>query len=179
MTEKAISANQRNGQLGGRPPAGIPEDIREQIYEYVRGGVPPDTAAVHLGVNRRTYSRWRHRGEAENAEEPYATFVARIEEALAAWETTDILRIGNASKEFWTAAAWRLERRLPDRYGKRTKVDQTVTMRPVIDASKLTLDEQRQLLTLLQKAQPEPEQLPEGTRPALELMPGPPVEDAA
>ncbi len=177
MTDKAVAANRANGELGGRPAAAITEEQREEIYEAVRAGVPPEAAAGRIGVSRPTLYRWMAAGRGDDAQEPYRTFLERVDRALSDWETRDILLIGKAAETQWQAAAWRLERRLRDRYGRATKIEGniTVTARPFIDVAKLTLAEQRQLRELLEKAQPSDEDLPPEARPALELMPGDPV----
>jgi hypothetical protein len=56
---------------------------------------------------------------------PYAAFSAAVEKALAEAESRDLATILKASAKNWTAAAWRLERRYPERYGRfdRVKVD--------------------------------------------------------
>ncbi len=174
MTEKAIAANRANAPLGGRPPTAISEEQREEIYEAVRAGVPPEAAAGRLGIARTNLYRWMASGRGDDAQEPYRTFLEQLERALADWETRDILLIGKAAESQWQAAAWRLERRLRDRYGRATKIEGNVTVsaRPFIDVAKLTLAEQRQLRELLMKAQPSDDDLPPEARPALELMPG-------
>jgi len=176
-SEKQIAANRRNAQLAGRPPSAISPEQREEIYEAVRAGVPPEAAAGRLGINRATLYRWMAAGRPDDAIEPYASFLLNIDRALADWETRDILLIGKAAETQWQAAAWRLERRLVDKYGRRTRIDGAITVqaRPFIDAAKLTLDEQHQLRELLMKAQPDAEDLPDDARPALELMPSEPV----
>ncbi len=173
MTHAAIAANQANGQLGGRPPAAINDEQAAAIYEAVRSGVPPDAAAGVVGVRKRTLGYWLECGRRDGAEEPYATFAAEVDRALADWETHDIGIIGKAAENQWQAAAWRLERRLVQ-YRRHTRVEGnvTVTARPFIDVAKLSLDEQRQLRDLLLKAQPNEDDLPPEARPALELMPG-------
>lgn len=177
MTEAALAANRDNAQLAGRPPRSISPEHQEAIFQAVREGVPPDAAAGVLGISKRTLYRWLEFGKREDAEEPYASFAEGVDQALATWETRDISLIGKAAETQWQAAAWRLERRLVQKYGRRTRVEGNVTVsaRPFIDVSKLSLDEQRQLRDLLAKAQPEPEALPEDGRSALELMPGDPI----
>lgn len=181
MTEKALAANRTNGKQGGRRPSAITPEQREEIYEAIRAGVPPETAAGRIGVARRSLYDWLARGREDGSREPYRSFTAEVDKALAGWETRDILLIGKAAETQWQAAAWRLERRKPQEYGRRTRVEGqvTITARPFVDIAKLSIDEQRQLRALLQKAQPDAEELPDDARSALELMPGPPVESAA
>ena len=79
---------------------------------------------------------------------------------MAEWEARDVLLIGEAAKEDWHAAAWRLERRLPKVYGKRERHEIAnadegsfrITAAPSFDPDKLTVSELEQLLALTEKA---------------------------
>ncbi len=178
MTEKALAANRANAKLGGQPPS-ITDEEKQQIYELIRAGVPQEASVLRVGVPRSTYYDWLSKGRQPDAREPYATFSRECERALADWETRDILIIGKAAETQWQAAAWRLERRKPNEYGRRTRIEGEVTVvaRPFIDVAKLTLDEQRLLRDLLVKAQPASDELPTDARAAIELMPGDFIEE--
>src|SRR5207245_4264065 len=91
------------------------------ICDAIRAGVRPEVAAVYNGIGARTYYRWMQLGRAADAEPVYVGFVEAVELALAEWEARDVLLIGEAAKDDWHAAAWRLERRLPKVYGKRER----------------------------------------------------------
>jgi hypothetical protein len=147
------------------------EELAERILTALRAGAYIETAANHAGVSRASFYSWMKQGRA--GVEPYATFAADVDQALATAELTDWAFIGKAREKEWTAAAWRLERRHPERYGKRSRVDSNITVSaiPMMDTSKLTIEEKRQLLGLMQKCMPDASQLQDGQRPALELMP--------
>jgi hypothetical protein len=61
-------------------------------------------------------------------EKPYRQFADAVDQAMAESEARDLAVILKAAEKNWTAAAWRLERRFPDRYGRndRTKVEAKV-----------------------------------------------------
>ena len=105
---------------GGRPTKLTPER-QAKIVDAIRAGVPPETAAAFAGIDESTFYRWLARGRGPEAESLYAEFAAQVREAMAEWETRDILLIGEAARTDWRAAAWRLERRLPKRYGRRER----------------------------------------------------------
>ena len=105
---------------GGRPTKLTPER-QARVCDAIRAGVPPETAAAYAGIDESTFYRWMQRGRGLDAELLYAGFAEAVRLALAEWETRDILRIGEAAKSDWRAAAWRLERRLPKRYGRRER----------------------------------------------------------
>ena len=147
------------GQAGGAPLKLTPER-QTGICNAVRAGVRPEVAAVYCGVGARSYYRWMQLGRAADAERVYVEFVAAVELALAEWEARDVLLIGEAAKEDWHAAAWRLERRLPKVYGKRERHEIAnadegsfrITAAPSFDPDKLTVSELEQLLALTEKA---------------------------
>jgi hypothetical protein len=130
------------------------------ICDAIRAGVRPEVAAVYAGVGARTFYRWMQAGRAVGAESVYVEFVEAVELALAEWEARDVLLIGEAAKDDWRAAAWRLERRLPGIYGRRERheianadnVSFRITAGPSFDPDKLTVEELEQLLALTEKA---------------------------
>jgi hypothetical protein len=99
-------------------------------------------------------------GRAENAEPCFVDFVEQVELALPEWEARDTLLIGEAAKSDWRAAAWRLERRLPQVYGRRERheianADEDsfrTSAAPSFDPEKLSVAELEQLLALTEKA---------------------------
>lgn len=105
---------------GGRPTK-LTAERQAQVCDAIRAGVPPETAAAYGGIDESTFYRWLARGRGIDAEPLYAEFAEVARVALAEWETRDILLIGEAAKSDWRAAAWRLERRLPKRYGRRER----------------------------------------------------------
>jgi hypothetical protein len=99
-------------------------------------------------------------GRRDDADAVYQQFVEEIELSLAEWEARDILIIGEAAKEDWHAAAWRLERRLPKVYGRRDRHEIAnaehgsfrISASSQFDPDKLTVPELEQLIALTEKA---------------------------
>jgi hypothetical protein len=58
-------------------------------------------------------------------ERPFAEFYRDVDAALAEWETGHVEAIEAAGEhpQHWTARAWLLERRFPDKYGRRDRMD--------------------------------------------------------
>src|SRR5438128_2338845 len=142
-----------DGEVGsereGGAPAKLSEERQLRICEAIRAGIRPETAAVYCGISARSYYRWMAQGRAADADPVYAAFVEAVELALAEWEARDVLLVGEAAKNDWRAAAWRLERRLPKVYGKRERHEIAnadegsfrITAAPSFDPDKLTVDE--------------------------------------
>src|SRR4051794_2237704 len=106
---------------GGGAPSKLTTERQQRICDAVRAGVRPEIAAVYCGIGARTYYRWMQQGRSADSTDSFHAFVEAVELALAEWEARDILLIGEAAKNDWHAAAWRLERRLPKVYGKRER----------------------------------------------------------
>lgn len=117
----------------GRPPKLTPE-IRKRIVDAVRAGNYLETAAKFAGVAKQTLYNWMARGRRASRGE-YREFVDAVEKALSDAEVADVAIIGKAAREGnWQAAAWRLERKFPDRWGRRTKVEAEVGGEVVVAA---------------------------------------------
>lgn len=117
-------------------PTKLNFDTQNKIITAIRAGNYIETAAAYAGVNKSTLYEWLKRGErekqrvAENSryrirksEKPYVEFSNAVEKALAEAEIRDVAIIAKAAQEQWQAAAWRLERKFPDRWGRKDKVD--------------------------------------------------------
>jgi transposase len=103
-------------------------ELAEKICNVLRAGNYVDTAAAYAGICKDTYYDWLRRGaraakanDTSEAEAPYRAFHAAVEQALAAAEIRDVALIGKAANDQWQAAAWRLERRYPEKWGRRER----------------------------------------------------------
>jgi len=119
----------------GRPTSLTPE-LKDKICSYIRGGSYIETAVLAVGISKQTFFNWMHRANDEvkrinktprarirKSEEIYIDFLDSIEKAQAESEVKDILRIEKAAGSGqWQASAWRLERKNPDRWGRRDKI---------------------------------------------------------
>lgn len=93
----------------------------KKIVGYQRAGAYVETAAAAAGISKQTLYTWLRRAVDENEEDPiFAKFAAAVEEAQALAEVRDIALIGKAAETQWQAAAWRLERKSPERWGRNT-----------------------------------------------------------
>ena len=134
-------------------PTKLTPKLQERIAGFVRAGAYVETAAAAAGVSKVTLYAWLKRGAA--GEGPFAAFAEAIEEAQALAEMRDLALIGKAAETEWAAAAWRLERKFPDRYGRRTRLEHSgpdgspmqyevtarvVVLPPITDAADLADD---------------------------------------
>lgn len=140
---------------GGRPTKLTPE-LQEEICKAIRAGNYIETAAAFAGISKNTLYDWMKRGAREKerlaknprakvkkSEAPFVDFSDAVEKALAAAEVRDVMLIGKAAETQWQAAAWRLERKFPDRWGRkeRLEVAAEVDISSYVNALSATADE--------------------------------------
>jgi len=83
-----------------------------QICDQIAKGLPILQSAIACGISRTTFYRWKD-------ERP--EFEEMVNQAVAVSEARLLNKISDA--EDWRAAAWVMERRFPDRWAKRDKVE--------------------------------------------------------
>jgi hypothetical protein len=131
----------------GRPTALTPEVI-EDVRRLLPVVMYVETVADYLGVDRTTVSKWLKRGAKEEKrlrrnpgakttqkEALFLEFFLVYKKGLAEGLFCDLATIKKASvdqigedgqiirKGEWQAAAWRAERRFPDLWGRRDKLE--------------------------------------------------------
>jgi transposase len=138
---------------GGRPTKLTPE-TQEKIVRAVRAGNYLETAAAHAGVRKQTLHDWLHRG-ANARTGIYREFSDAIQKALADAETSEVALITKAASDgAWQAAAWKLERRNPKRWGARVRVSVEEELNAALDklAERLPAGTYEQVLAALADA---------------------------
>lgn len=103
-------------------PQKLNRTVCDKIVEGVLKGNYVSTVCQSVGINRSTYYDWKKKGK--QGIEPYKQFYDRVTEAEAQAEM-DILNViyTNAIDEGnWVSSAWILERKYPDRFGKREQM---------------------------------------------------------
>lgn len=158
----------------GRPEKLTPK-LQDDIVKVIRSGNYIETACAFVGINKTTFYDWLKRGAREKdrvernprakvrkSERKYVEFSNAIEKALAHAEIRDVAIIGKAAEKEWQAAAWRLERKFPDRWGRKDKYSLEHTgkdggaietsQKQEIDLSNLTDKELEQLERIIKKS---------------------------
>lgn len=116
-------ANDKNNHKMGRPLKLTPEML-EEICSYLEAGNYVETAFKACGVPTSTGYRWLKRGNLETIG-PYHDFWEAINKSEARAEARNVAIIELAAKETWTAAAWWLERKFPDRWARKERHELT------------------------------------------------------
>jgi hypothetical protein len=80
-----------------------------------------------LGVGESTWYRWLEKGRYSKDRSIYREFWESIQKAEAAAEARAVSGVMAAGRRNWTAYAWYLERKFPDRWGRKDKVQQEIS----------------------------------------------------
>jgi transposase len=97
------------------------KEVREELLKYIALGVPNEHACHAVGINEHTLYNWINRGkEAQRKTNHYFQFLQDYKKAKSKSVVRNVAVIEKYAKEKdWKAAAWLLERRYPDQFGKR------------------------------------------------------------
>lgn len=106
-------------------PTKLTPQLQAKICDAIRVGCYIETAAAYCGISKDTFYNWLRKGARANSG-IYKDFSDAVEKAIAEAEFRDVMIIANAAATDWKAAAWKLERKHPDRWGRKDKVSAEV-----------------------------------------------------
>lgn len=131
----------------------LTEELIEKIATAMRNGAYVETAVAYCGISKDTFYRWLRMATKDSEKGLYRALSYAIEKAWAEAEMKDIEAITKAVEGTpdqlavdedgkvitdvnglpvvaqyglppnWRAAAWRLERKFPQRWGRKTKLE--------------------------------------------------------
>lgn len=108
----------RQGEGGGRPTK-LTEDLITEIANYVKAGNDIHICCQAVGICKTQFYNWMKRGN-DISNGLHRKFRDSILRAQAFAEIRDVVVVDRAATDGdWRAAAWKLERRAPDRWGRR------------------------------------------------------------
>ena len=94
--------------VAGRPTK-YDADTAKAIIGAIELGLPYRHACAYGGISEDTFARWRVK---------YADFAESVKAAEARAVAGRLARIRRAEEDSWQAAAWYLERRYPQEFGR-------------------------------------------------------------
>lgn len=119
----------------GRPDK-LNKTLEEEIVKFLQLGNYVETVCAMVGLSKSTFYDWVKRGARESDrvskdgrlrirkdERKYVEFSYAVKKAMAHSEVRDVALIGKASEKNWQASAWRLERKYPERWGRKDNHD--------------------------------------------------------
>ena len=106
--------------MAGRPTKLTPE-VQEVIVDGINAGLTFGLTCARAGVTYATFYNWLEKGEAAKSGALMEFFDA-VERAKADSALRLVSQITLQAPTDWRAAAFMLERRFPDDYGKRSEI---------------------------------------------------------
>lgn len=112
----------------------LTHEIIQRSAELIAAGNYHKTVCEYLGIDKSTWYRWLQYGEkAKNG--IFRDFYNAIKRAEAEAVARNVAIIQRAAQDSWQAAAWWLERKYPNEWGRKDYVDMstdgTITIRIV------------------------------------------------
>ena len=109
--------------MAGRKLKLTPE-TQERICTAIAAGNYTVVAAAFAGIGQSTFYRWMESGEAATSG-VYREFWEAVKKAESQAESRNVALIERAANEHWQAAAWWLERKHSDRWGRKERTEIT------------------------------------------------------
>lgn len=117
---------------GGRPCL-LDKQRKNRLLAAIQKGMPLKHAAMLAGISYDTLNRWRMRGEEKGAPLRFRQFCKALRRSQAVAMLRLVSRIQAAGKQDWRAAAWMLERRHTEDFGKPAPIDPAIAKQQVPD----------------------------------------------
>lgn len=114
--------------MAGRTTKCTPEVIKA-CADAIAEGASIEGACLLSGISVSTYYNWRARGE--EGEEPFTAFLEAVKGSETVIESRLVEMILDVVPDKWQAGAWFLERRFPERWGRRTMHEHSGGDKPV------------------------------------------------
>lgn len=102
----------------------LTSQVQERIVQAIRGGNYAVVAARYAGIDESSFYGWLVRGEKEGTG-LYFEFFKAVKDAESAAEVEAVEEVRLASRESWQAGMTWLERKFPDRWGRRERHEMT------------------------------------------------------
>lgn len=118
MKKRNPATPRRSGPKGGRPSK-FTVAVCTIILESVRAGQSYAMACRRARIDDSTLSHWAAEVEEKGEASRYFQFINDLMEAEASGQLALIATVRTATKIDWKAAAWLLERKHPDEWGRR------------------------------------------------------------
>ncbi|MFP5116088.1 hypothetical protein ACSU64_27655 [Bacillaceae bacterium C204] len=112
--------------MAGRKSKLTPALIKDAA-KLLKGGNYVETVCEYLGIGTTTWYRWMQEGEVAKSglKREFRDVVKKAEAEAEIRLITDLQKIAETDQK-WQALAWMLERKYPDRWGRKDKVSADV-----------------------------------------------------
>ena len=98
----------------------LTDELQEQLCQELAKGKTVKGACGAVGIGERTYYDWIEKGRTTNRNDKWCKFLNAVEIAKAKGQSKfeDVIYENAIERGIWTCAAWYLERRDKEHYGK-------------------------------------------------------------
>ena len=103
-------------------PCKLTLELQEEICQYIAGGNTFERSCILAGIHHDTLLRWRNKGRTAKSGKFFGFFGA-VKRAEEQFKAHNIAIIQQAAIKQWQAAAWLLERKYPEEFGRREKIE--------------------------------------------------------
>lgn len=120
---KSKDTIQKKSRKRGRPCL-LSFGREKKLFRGIQNGLPLKHAAQLAGLSYDTVNRWKIRGEDEKSPVQFCNFCNALKRAQAVSMNRLVGSVRKAGRKDWRAAAWLLERRHSEEFGKAVEVEQ-------------------------------------------------------
>ena len=106
-------------------------EMLHRLCRALEDGNTYENACTMAGIGRTTFYRWMSKAKGPPLNQQFRDFRDMVKRAGAIAEHRNVVLIQKAAANDWRAAAWWLERRNPEQYGRRKVIAGLSTSTPV------------------------------------------------
>ena len=118
-------------------------EVHDKIVAAIRAGNYAKVAAEYAGISERTFYTWIQRGS-EETDGIYTRFAEAVQRATSEAEVRAVAMVQQHMADSWQAAMTFLERRCPQRWGRRDRIqveiDPRKALAELLDLSESEID---------------------------------------
>jgi len=101
----------------------LTEKMIETAEKLIAAGNYQRHVAQYLGIDESTWYRWLQKGERAQQNSLYSKLYKAVKKAEAEAVARNVTIIQKAAQDTWQAAAWWLERKCPEEWGRKERVN--------------------------------------------------------
>ena len=117
-------------------PTKLTPELQERICGIISKGNSITTACQSVGISETTFYQWKEKGE--NAPDSvYGEFLCALNKAESDAKQELLQYVKDAAPRNWQAAMTVLERRWPNEFGRRDRIEAHVKIGPAIEIEML------------------------------------------
>lgn len=98
------------------------DELQQKLCNAIRAGNYASVAAQYAGIGESTFYHWLAQGEKQQSGR-YREFLEAVKKAESDAEIAAVAIIQKHQADNWQAAAWYLERKHYDRWGRKEKIE--------------------------------------------------------